>query len=69
MNAVLEKLKFVVPLLALLASSEPARAWYDPGVQRWINRDPISERGFYFSARPEFEYLHGWTRDYIFVAN
>jgi hypothetical protein len=23
-----------------------ASAYYDPGVQRWINRDPINERGF-----------------------
>lgn len=27
--------------LALL----PAHAFYDPGAQRWLNRDPIAERG------------------------
>jgi hypothetical protein len=29
----------------LLLSAERASAWYDPGPQRWINRDPIAERG------------------------
>jgi hypothetical protein len=37
--------KWAAPLLALLASSTLARAWYDPGVQRWINRDPVGTRG------------------------
>jgi RHS repeat-associated protein len=35
-----------VTLLALVSSPHLASAYYDPGVQRWINRDPISERGF-----------------------
>ncbi len=36
------------PLLVLLLSvawAEHAFAYYDPGVQRWINRDPIAEAG------------------------
>jgi hypothetical protein len=32
-------------LLALLTAPHLASAYYDPGVQRWINRDPIGERG------------------------
>jgi uncharacterized protein RhaS with RHS repeats len=32
-------------LLALLAAPHLASAYYDPGVQRWINRDPVEERG------------------------
>jgi hypothetical protein len=56
-------------LLALFSAPHLASAYYDPGVQRWINRDPISERGFYYRVLPEFEYLHGWTRDYTFVLN
>jgi uncharacterized protein RhaS with RHS repeats len=32
-------------LLALLAAPHLASAYYDPGVQRWINRDPIQEGG------------------------
>jgi uncharacterized protein RhaS with RHS repeats len=35
----------LAPLLLLLASSYTVCAWYDPGVQRWINRDPIQEKG------------------------
>ena len=32
-------------LLALLSAPHLASAFYDPGVQRWINRDPIAESG------------------------
>ena len=32
-------------LLALLSSSHMASAYYDPGVQRWVNRDPLEETG------------------------
>ncbi len=37
------------PLLVLLLSvawTDRAFAYYDPGVQRWVNRDPIHEFGF-----------------------
>jgi hypothetical protein len=33
-------------LLPLFSAPQLASAYYDPGVQRWINRDPIQERGF-----------------------
>ena len=32
-------------LLCLAATAPPALAFYDPSTQRWINRDPIGERG------------------------
>lgn len=32
-------------LVALMGMVEVANAFYDPGVQRWINRDPIEEEG------------------------
>jgi hypothetical protein len=32
-------------LLVLLGSLDTACAYYDPGVQRWLNRDPIYEIG------------------------
>jgi hypothetical protein len=36
----------LTPLLALLLiTSATASAWYDPGLQRWINRDPDGEPG------------------------
>jgi hypothetical protein len=32
-------------LLALLSAPHLASAYYDPGVQRWMNRDPVQEWG------------------------
>lgn len=32
-------------LLSLVLARRPASAYYDPGVQRWITRDPIGEPG------------------------
>ena len=47
MNAMRTKLlpRLLVLLITLLAH-HTARAWYDPGLQRWINRDPLGEAGF-----------------------
>gem|GEM_PF-3849544 len=36
---------FGMVLLVLLFSSHTARAYYDSGTQRWLNRDPIQEFG------------------------
>jgi RHS repeat-associated protein len=33
-------------LLALLSAPHLASAYYDPGVQRWVNRDPVGDPGF-----------------------
>lgn len=38
-------LRFLI-LLALVSAPHLASAYYDPGVQRWINRDPLGESGF-----------------------
>ena len=35
----------VILIAALLGMVEVANAFYDPGLQRWINRDPIQEKG------------------------
>lgn len=40
------KPKLLLLLLALSVSSQLAWGWYDPGAQRWINRDPYNEPGF-----------------------
>ncbi len=32
-------------VVVLWAMPRPAAGYYDPGVQRWINRDPIEEHG------------------------
>ena len=41
-------------LLALFSAPNLALAYYDPGVQRWINRDPLGERAFEIVQRPGF---------------
>jgi RHS repeat-associated protein len=43
-------LKLMLPalmLLALFSTPNLASAYYDPGVQRWINRDPVKELGHF----------------------
>lgn len=35
-----------VALLGLLSAPHLTSAYYDPGLQRWINRDAIGESGF-----------------------
>lgn len=32
--------------LTILAAVSTANAYYDPGIQRWVNRDPLGELGF-----------------------
>ncbi len=39
------KLLTVVLTVVLVGMVEVANAFYDPGLQRWINRDPIQEEG------------------------
>jgi hypothetical protein len=46
MTLVTKKLSLTLaPLLLLLTSAQIASGWYDPGLQRWINRDPVMEEG------------------------
>jgi hypothetical protein len=60
----------VAPLLLLVASSQITSAWYDPGVQRWLNRDPIGEAGFELLDSPRSSRFSGEPRgDYVFVNN
>jgi hypothetical protein len=40
----------IVPLLALI-SHQTACAYYDPGAQRWLNRDPVLDKGFRVATR------------------
>ena len=35
----------VLTILAYFSSLHSARAFYDPGTQRWLNRDPVEELG------------------------
>ena len=45
MKTRLKSLLRALALLALFSAPNLASAYYDPGVQRWINRDPIGEQG------------------------
>lgn len=33
-------------LLIMLGGASAVEAYYDPGIQRWLNRDPLGENGF-----------------------
>jgi hypothetical protein len=44
MKSQMQLLLCSVLLLAVFSAPHVASAYYDPGVQRWISRDPISER-------------------------
>jgi hypothetical protein len=43
MNVQMKLLLWALAPLALFSAPNLASAYYDPGVQRWINRDPIEE--------------------------
>jgi hypothetical protein len=45
MKARLSLTKIALVVLTLFGSLHTASAYYDPGVQRWINRDPIGVSG------------------------
>jgi len=45
MKNVVTKLIRPLALSLLLWAVQPASAFYDPSIQRWINRDPINEEG------------------------
>lgn len=40
------KITLIVWAWLLFLAVAPARALYDPGTQRWLNRDPLGEAGF-----------------------
>jgi uncharacterized protein RhaS with RHS repeats len=61
-------------LLAVLSGPHLASAYYDPGVQRWINRDPVQEWGgpnvYTYVGNDPINYvdplgLWWWDGDYI----
>ncbi len=45
MGVRMKPLLWAFSLLALFSAPNLATAYYDPSVQRWINRDPIGEEG------------------------
>jgi len=69
MKTQMEPLLRASALLALLSVTNLASAYYDPGVQRWISRDPIREPGFDLVRRHQRRASRGEPNRYIFVLN
>jgi hypothetical protein len=61
-------LGFVV-LLALLFTPNLASAYYDPGVQRWITRDPYGEIGFEAQRKKPVRLEGDGPNGFLFVHN
>ena len=59
----------VVLIAAFVGMAEVANAFYDPGLQRWINRDPIGEEGFTILHSPETTGESDGPNLYAFVGN
>ena len=53
MKTQMKRLLGFLTLLALFSVPHPASAYYDPGMQRWINRDPLATAGI---KPPQFLY-------------
>lgn len=45
MNSILKLISRHLTILVLLLLAQQTSAFYDPSVQRWVNRDPINELG------------------------
>src|SRR5580765_8908922 len=69
MKAQLHLIWMAVMVVTLLGSLQTARAYYDPGVQRWLNRDPINDRGFQASSHNVINVTHEEENLYCFVKN
>jgi RHS repeat-associated protein len=69
MKRALKKLILPLTLLALFSAPHLASAYYDPGAQRWINRDPLEEPGFELRRERPALVLAGEPNRYLFVAN
>ncbi len=68
MKCSLYKLMLFLALFLLLPLT-PASAYYDPGVQRWINRDPINELGFDLFDYPRAARKSYYGHDFTFLKN
>lgn len=58
-----------LPLLVLISSTQFASAFYDPDVQRWINRDPLGDFGFKTLGHLIEDDKAAGQRAYCFVLN
>lgn len=62
-------IKTVAFVTFLFFSTETAFAFYDPGTQRWLNRDPLGEPGFEITREYEPDVLADGQNLYRFVGN
>lgn len=60
--------KLLLLVLVNLAVAPFASGYYDPGVQRWINRDPIDDIGFE-TLQPEVQSSEKEENSFRFVVN
>ena len=58
-----------VALLLFLFSLYSAKAFYDPGIQRWVNRDPLGEPGFETVRAGTPTPQYGPPKTYLFLEN
>lgn len=68
MKSSLNRLVLFLSLMLMLATARVS-AYYDPGVQRWINRDPINEPGFDVRDYPRSARASYYGYDFTFVRN
>jgi len=71
MKTQLKSLLRALALLALLSTANLASAYYDPGLQRWLNRDPVGENGFRIlrSTRFHIDAFGSQTPVFVFLHN
>ena len=59
----------VLTVLAYFSSLHPASAFYDPGTQRWLNRDSFGELGFEVLRSRQADPLGDGPNLYAYVKN
>jgi RHS repeat-associated protein len=69
MKTQIRPLLWALTLMLLLSVTNLASAYYDPGAQRWLNRDSLGEQGFELMRRHPFLGHPGVPNSYLFVAN
>jgi len=69
MKSLKRKFASSLAMLIFLSATQLALAFYDPSLGRWLNRDPIGDKGFYHVAKPRQEILRLTSTTYHFVGN
>lgn len=69
MKSKLNLSRWLVLTAFLLTGVHQANAWYSPSQQRWINRDPIAERGFELAFKGRTLRHAGDPNQYVYAEN